>query len=101
MLLAYMTASMFMDVFHAAVDTIIMCYITDAEQNNGVPQHADQSLALFLSQHGTLTADHKRIEEVGGNAGPLYKSQINGGANVVQTESRPVTNLDFNTPEIA
>jgi Plasma-membrane choline transporter len=72
MIVSYMTASIFMEVFHMTVDTIIMCYITDSEQNGGVPICADQSLAAFLAQHGALTADHKRVEEMGGNVGPLH-----------------------------
>ena len=32
MCIAFITATMFMDVFHMAVDTVIMCYITDEEQ---------------------------------------------------------------------
>ena len=29
MIIAWLTASMFMEVFHMAIDTVLMCYITD------------------------------------------------------------------------
>jgi Plasma-membrane choline transporter len=96
MLLAYATASMFMEVFHSAVDTIIMCYITDCEQNSGAPQHADQKLVAFLGQHGALTADHKRLEEVGGNAGPVYTGQPNNDTVAGTIEIAPSSNFGPN-----
>ena len=51
---------MFMDVFHMAVDTVIMCYITDEEQNGGKAVFADSDLSDFIHKNGKLTADHKR-----------------------------------------
>lgn len=60
MAIAYMTATMFMDVFHMAVDTVIMCYITDEEQNNGRAVFADSELSDFIHHNGKLTADHRR-----------------------------------------
>jgi choline transporter-like protein 2/4/5 len=69
MIIAWMTASMFMEVFHMATDTVIMCYITDSEQNEGVPQHAAQDLHDFISQHGKLSEDHKK--ESGPHPGDL------------------------------
>lgn len=60
MCIAFMTATMFMDVFHMAVDTVIMCYITDEEQNSGKAVFADTDLSAFIEKNGKLTADHKR-----------------------------------------
>lgn len=62
MAIAYMTATMFMDVFHMAVDTVIMCYITDEEQNDGRAVFADPEITKFVSANGKLTADHKRYD---------------------------------------
>lgn len=58
--IAFMTATMFMDVFHMAVDTVIMCYITDEEQNDGRAIYADADLADFIHKNGKLNQDHKR-----------------------------------------
>ena len=60
MCIAFMTATMFMDVFHMAVDTVIMCYITDEEQNSGKAVFADTDLSAFIEKNGKLTANHKR-----------------------------------------
>ena len=62
MCIAFITATMFMDVFHMAVDTVIMCYITDEEQNGGKAVFADSDLSDFIHKNGKLTADHKRYE---------------------------------------
>ena len=64
MAIAYMTASMFMDVFHMAVDTVIMCYITDEEQNDGRAVFADPEITKFVSANGKLTAEHKRYDKL-------------------------------------
>ena len=61
MIVAWLTASMFMEVFHMAIDTVLMCYITDSEQNEGVPQHAAQDLHSFLATYGQLREDHKPV----------------------------------------
>ena len=60
MAIAYMTSTMFMDVFHMAVDTVIMCYITDEEQNNGRAVYAEPELSDFIHKNGKLSDDHKR-----------------------------------------
>ena len=54
MIIGYITASVFMDVFGMMVDTMIVCFITDCEQNGGEPQHADESLSSFLDKNGPL-----------------------------------------------
>ena len=56
---AYMIASMFMDVLHMAVDTVIMCYITDIEQNNGIAKYADPEITAFIEKFGSLTEGYK------------------------------------------
>jgi hypothetical protein len=68
MILAWMTASLFAEVFLTAADTVLMCYITDAEQHGGQPQYATQDVADFLAEFGALTADHKRLVEAGPGA---------------------------------
>jgi Plasma-membrane choline transporter len=65
LLIAYITASLIFEVFHMIVDTMIMCYITDAEQNDGIPQFADQTLSEFLADHGTLNMDHIPVNQTG------------------------------------
>ena len=68
MILAWISSSVFCEVFHMAADTVLMCYITDSEQNEGLPQHAAQDMCEFLAEHGALTADHKRVAECGPGA---------------------------------
>ena len=82
MIFAYMTALMFMDVFHIAIDTILVCYVTDSEQNNGAPQYADEGLTGFLSENGTLTANHKRVAEEGGEPGSVQFQKQNNKNDV-------------------
>ena len=55
MAIAYMTSSMFMDVLPMAVDTVIMCYITDIEQNNGTAKYSDPVITEFIENYGGLT----------------------------------------------
>ena len=59
MAIAYMTASMFMDVLPMAVDTVIMCYITDIEQNDGTAIFATPEMTDFIEKYGGLTEDYK------------------------------------------
>jgi hypothetical protein len=61
MAIAYITASLFMDVFHMAVDTAIMCFITDEEQN-GKAVYSDPAMADFLHDNGRLDPSHKRYD---------------------------------------
>ena len=68
MILAWISSSVFSEVFHMAADTVLMCYITDSEQNDGVPQHAAQDMCEFLAEYGALTSDHKRVRESGPGA---------------------------------
>lgn len=75
MAIAYMTATMFMDVFHMAVDTVIMCYITDEEQNDGRAVFCDPEIAKFVSANGKLTADHKRYDYFQ-SVNPAFKVQL-------------------------
>lgn len=51
---SWMTVTMFTDVFHMCIDTVLMCYITDMEDNNGTAIYADSSLQEFLRKHGKL-----------------------------------------------
>ena len=56
---AYMIASMFMDVYPMAVNTVIMCYITDIEQNNGTAKYSDPEITAFIEKFGAPTEDCK------------------------------------------
>lgn len=66
MIIAYITASVFLDVFHTAVDTVIMCFIHDMESNQGRPIYADQSMSDFINEHGPIK-DEKGAEGNDGN----------------------------------
>ena len=59
MVVAYVTAGMFADVIPMAVDTLIMCYITDIEQNDGTAIYADPEITEFIEKYGGLTKDYK------------------------------------------
>ena len=54
MILAYIVASVVMDVLHTTVDTVILCYIHDSEANQGRAVYAHQSMAAFLQEHGPI-----------------------------------------------
>lgn len=58
MLLSYAVVSMFMDVFHMCIDTMLMCLITDEECNDGVAVYASADTQAFISEHG-VSAEHK------------------------------------------
>ena len=49
-----------MDVFHTAIDTVIMCYIHDSEGNGGHPVYAFQSMTEFLREHGPIKVEDQR-----------------------------------------
>ena len=59
MAIAYITASMYMDVLPMAVDTVFMCYITDIEQNNGAAIFATPEIAEFIDNYCGLTEHYK------------------------------------------
>ena len=59
MTISYVTASMFIDVLPMAADTVIMCYITDIEQNNGTAKFADPKMTTFIDDYCGLTKDYK------------------------------------------
>jgi hypothetical protein len=54
MIIAYITASVFLDVFHTAIDTVIICFIHDSEAHQGRPMYADQSMSQFIEEHGPV-----------------------------------------------
>ena len=74
MIISWMTASMFSDVFHTCIDTIIMCYLTDLE-DNGEPVYADDKLKAFIEKHGKLSEE---------DAKKLGKTQEVAVANTTQ-----------------
>ena len=55
MVTAHMIVSMFMDVLPMAVNTVIMCYITDTEQNNGTAKYSDPEITAFIEKFGAPT----------------------------------------------
>ena len=56
----YIPSSVYMDVFHTAIDTVIMCYIHDSEGNGGHPVYAFQSMTEFLREHGPIKIDDQQ-----------------------------------------
>jgi len=56
-IIAWMTATMFMDVMQMAVDTILICYISDEESNGGKAVYADSKMSDFVTAHGEIKPD--------------------------------------------
>jgi len=55
LVISWMTVTMFTDVFQCTIDTIIQCYLTDLENNDGVKAvYADTNMKDFLDKHGKL-----------------------------------------------
>lgn len=63
-ILAWMTATMFMDVLHMTVDTILHCFISDEEHNNGTAVFATDSMKSFVDDHGKMDAPEEGAVEV-------------------------------------
>jgi len=61
MLIGYFTAAMFCDVYDLITDTILMCYITD-EENNGKAKFASDDMHSFIDAHTTAADD--KLEKV-------------------------------------
>ena len=61
----FILSSVFMDVFHTAIDTVIMCYIHDSEGNGGHPVYAFQSMTEFLREHGPIKIDDQHPQRSG------------------------------------
>jgi len=57
MIISWMTASMFFDVLQMAIDTILMCYISDEEANNGSPIFAGSKMNDFVKENGAMDPD--------------------------------------------
>jgi hypothetical protein len=53
-ILSWTTATMFMDVLHMSVDTILHCFISDEEHNNGIPVFASDDMKGFVDAHGKM-----------------------------------------------
>jgi choline transporter-like protein 2/4/5 len=53
-IMAWMTATMFMDVLHMGVDTILHCFISDEEHNNGVAVFATDNMKDMVDTHGKM-----------------------------------------------
>ena len=56
MIIAWLTASMFTDVYDTSMDTILMCFITD-EESNGSPKFAPKEMAELVDKHGKLEVE--------------------------------------------
>lgn len=71
MVLSWSTVTMFTDVYHATIDTIIMCYITD-EESNGLAEFAGEGIGDFIEANGKLKNknldddddDEEKVDEV-------------------------------------
>ncbi len=53
-ILSWTTATMFMDVLHMSVDTILHCFISDEEHNNGIPVFASDDMKGFVDANGKM-----------------------------------------------
>lgn len=53
MVISWMVVSIFVEVFSMCIDTMLMCYIKDMEENT-TPIYADDSLQSFIQSHGKL-----------------------------------------------
>ena len=56
MIIAWLTASMFTDVYDTSMDTILMCFITD-EECNGSPKFAPKEMADLVDKHGKMEVE--------------------------------------------
>jgi hypothetical protein len=63
LVVSWMTVTMFVDVFHMCVDTVLMCYLTDME-DHGQAVFAHASLAAFIKSHGKLVAPSNNNNEL-------------------------------------
>lgn len=61
LLLALMVVTMFMDVFHMVIDSMLMCYITDEECNDGKAVYASAESTAFINEHGLSEKDKKAL----------------------------------------
>ena len=55
MIISWMTASMFFDVLQMAFDSLLMCYVSDDEANNGEPIFAAPKMRDFVKEKGGLS----------------------------------------------
>jgi len=55
MIISWMTASMFFDVLQMAFDSLLMCYVSDDEANNGEPIFAAPKMRDFVKEKGSLS----------------------------------------------
>ena len=53
-ILSWTTATMFMDVVHMGVDTILHCFISDEEHNDGVAVFASDDMKGFVEDNGHM-----------------------------------------------
>lgn len=54
-----------MDIFQMCIDTILMCYITDLEDNDGKEAiFADPHMKAFVEKHGKLEISKPQKEAV-------------------------------------
>ena len=49
---------MFTEVFETSINTMLMCYLTDCENNNGKPMFAHKKMIEFIDKHGKLDIKH-------------------------------------------
>lgn len=69
LLLSLIVVTMFMDVFHMCIDTVIMCYITDEECNDGKPAFATVETQQFITDHGVSKKDKLYFEKMNSKTG--------------------------------
>jgi hypothetical protein len=62
-IIAWMTATMFMDVLAMAIDTIFQCFISDESSNNGVAAFAGDDMKEFVDRHGKMDHEHGKTTD--------------------------------------
>jgi len=56
-IIAWMTATMFMDVLGMTIDTIFICFISDESSNNGVAAFSGDDMKEFVDSNGKMADD--------------------------------------------
>ena len=87
MIISWMTASMFADVYSITMDTILMCYITDEEQNEGKPKFASDTMSAFVAEHGTMSVESK--------SGDMAAPKVESGVEMIPADGAAAPNSQF------
>lgn len=78
--LAWVTCTVFMDVFHMTIDTILMCVITDEEIHDGTALFSDDETLAFIKEYGVSEKDSKKHRKMLEKAGRALPAATESGA---------------------